>query len=217
MIFKELNIENFGIYQGEHVVDLRVEDGKPVVLFGALNGGGKTTFLDALQLVLYGKHAKCSNRAGTAYGTFLASCKNRFADKDAPVRLSLSFKHQTDNRIRAFVVERSWTVKGLTEPKDKVKVWCDYQYDEHLSQYWDEFVNEFIPLTLSDLFFFDGEKIENLAHPQRSSELVKTGIENLLGLDLLSQLQLDLGQLEKKRRSGNVDQSVMVESVCLRR
>lgn len=215
MIFKKLTIENFGIYQGEHVVDLQVKDGKPIVLFGALNGGGKTTFLDALQLVLYGKHAKCSNRAGLAYGTFLASCKNRFADKDAPVRLSLSFKHQTDNCTRVFEVERSWMGKGLSEPKDKVKVWCDYQYDEHLSQYWDEFVNEFIPLTLSDLFFFDGEKIENLAHPQRSSELVKTGIENLLGLDLLSQLQLDLGQLEKKRRSGNVDQSVMTKvSVC---
>ncbi|MEI6068119.1 MAG: DNA sulfur modification protein DndD [Methylococcaceae bacterium] len=215
MVFKELTIENFGIYQGKHVVDLRVEDGKPVVLFGALNGGGKTTFLDALQLVLYGKHAKCSNRVGIAYGIFLASCKNRFSDKDAPVRLSLSFKHQTDNSSRTFEVERSWIVKGLTEPKEKVKVWCDDQYDEHLSQYWDEFVNEFIPLTLSDLFFFDGEKIENLAHPLRSSELVKTGIENLLGLDLLSQLQIDLGQLEKKRRSGNVDQSVMAKvSTC---
>ncbi|MCQ8118426.1 DNA sulfur modification protein DndD [Methylomonas rosea] len=215
MIFEELIIENFGIYQGEHVVDLRVKDGKPVVLFGALNGGGKTTFLDALQLVLYGKHAKCSNRAGIAYGTFLASCKNRFTNNDAPVRLSLSFKHQTNNSVREFKVERSWTAKGFTDPKDKVKVWCDDEYDEHLSQYWDEFVNEFIPLTLSDLFFFDGEKIENLAHPQRSSELVKTGIENLLGLDLLSQLQLDLGQLEKKRRSGNVDQSVMAKvSAC---
>lgn len=215
MIFKELTIENFGIYQGEHIVDLQVKEGKPVVLFGALNGGGKTTFLDALQLVLYGKHAKCSSRAGIAYGTFLASCKNRFTDNDAPVRLSLSFIHQTDNRIREFEVERSWTVKGYTEPKDKVKVWCDNQYDEHLSQYWDEFVNEFIPLTLSDLFFFDGEKIENLAHPLRSSELVKTGIENLLGLDLLTQLQLDLGQLEKKRRSGNVEQSVMSKvSAC---
>lgn len=215
MIFKELTIENFGIYQGEHVVDLQVQDGKPVVLLGALNGGGKTTFLDALQLVLYGKHANCSNRTGLAYGNFLASCKNRFADKNAPVRLSLSFKHQTGNCIQEFKVDRSWIVKDLTEPKDKVKVWCDYQHDEHLSQYWDEFVNEFIPLTLSDLFFFDGEKIENLAHPQRSSELVKTGIDNLLSLDLLNQLQLDLGQLEKKRRSGNVDQSVMIKvSAC---
>jgi DNA sulfur modification protein DndD len=211
MIFKEFTIENFGIYQGKHRVDLDVEDGKPIVLFGAFNGAGKTTFLDALQLVLYGKHANCSNRAGLAYGSFLASCKNRFSENNAHTILSLTFTHQTDNRIRTFKVERSWTVKGLTDPKDRIKVWCDYLYDEHLSLYWDEFVNEFIPITLSELFFFDGEKIENLAHPESSSELVKTGIENLLGLDLLSQLQLDLGQLERKRRSGNVDQSVMTK------
>lgn len=214
MIFEKLEIENFGIYQGAHTVDLSVEAGKPVILFGALNGGGKTTFLDALQLVLYGKHAKCSNRAAMAYGNFLASCKNRFAPADAQVMLSLSFLHRTDNKIRRFDIERSWQVKGM-EAKEKVRVLCDYQYDEHLSQYWDEFVNEFIPLSLSDLFFFDGEKIENLAHPQRSSELVKTGIESLLGLDLLSQLQIDLSQLDKRRRSGNVDQSVMAKvSTC---
>uniref|UniRef100_UPI0040489874 DNA sulfur modification protein DndD n=1 Tax=Rheinheimera sp. TaxID=1869214 RepID=UPI0040489874 len=214
MIFNELQIQNFGIYQGEHSINLQVTDDKPVILLGALNGGGKTTFLDAIQLVLYGKHAKCSNRAGTAYGSFLASCKNRFAPKDAEVMLSLSFLHRTDNKIKRYDIERSWQVKNL-EAKDKVRVLVDYQFDEHLSQYWDDFVNEFIPLSLSDLFFFDGEKIENLAHPQRSSELVKTGIESLLGLDLLSQLQIDLAQVDKKRRAGNVDQSVMAKvSAC---
>lgn len=214
MIFKELQIQNFGIYQGEHSIKLDVTADKPVVLLGALNGGGKTTFLDAIQLVLYGKHAKCSNRAGTAYGSFLASCKNRFAPNDAEVKLSLSFMHRTDNKVRLYDIERSWQVKGL-EAKDKVRVMVNAVYDEHLSQYWDDFVNEFIPLSLSDLFFFDGEKIENLAHPQRSSELVKTGIESLLGLDLLSQLQIDLAQVDKKRRAGNVDQSVMTKvSAC---
>ncbi|MEX1216716.1 DNA sulfur modification protein DndD [Saccharospirillum sp.] len=208
MIFEHLKIKNFGIYQGEHSIDLEVSQHQTVILLGALNGGGKTTFLDAIQLVLYGKHAKCSSRAGTVYGSFLASCKNRFAAKDAEVMLNLTFLHRTENHVRRYDIERRWAVKG-TEAKDKVSVAVDNQHDEHLSQYWDEFVNEFIPLSLSDLFFFDGEKIENMAHPQRSSELVKTGIESLLGLDLLSQLQIDLAQVDKKRRASNVDQSVM--------
>jgi DNA sulfur modification protein DndD len=214
MIFSELEIQNFGIYQGHHRINLQVEADKPVILLGALNGGGKTTFLDAIQLVLYGKHAKCSNRAGTAYGTFLASCKNRFAPQNAEVKLNLAFLHSTENKIRRYDIERSWVVKGL-EAKDKVRVYVDFKPDEHLSLHWDDFVNEFIPLSLSDLFLFDGEKIENLAHPQRSSELVKTGIESLLGLDLLTQLQIDLSQVDKKRRSGNVDESVMLKvEVC---
>ncbi|UEM40859.1 DNA sulfur modification protein DndD [Pectobacterium aquaticum] len=210
MIFNKLQISNFGIYQGEHSINLEVEHGKPVILLGALNGGGKTTFLDAIQLVLYGKHARCSNRAGTAYSAFLASSKNRFSSPDAEVKINLTFTHQTDNKINRYDIERSWYVKGL-ETKDKIKVYVDLQPDDHLSQHWDEFVNEFIPLSLSDLFFFDGEKIENLAHPQRSSELVRTGIESLLGLDLLSQLQIDLTLVDKKRRVSNVDQSIIAK------
>ncbi|MCW2480580.1 DNA sulfur modification protein DndD [Candidatus Symbiopectobacterium sp. NZEC135] len=210
MIFNKLKIINFGIYQGEHSINLEVERDKPVILLGALNGGGKTTFLDAIQLVLYGKHARCSNRAGTAYSAFLASCKNRFSPPEAEVKLNLTFTHQTENRINRYDIERSWYVKGL-DTKDKIKVYVDLELNEHLSQYWDEVVNEFIPLSLSDLFFFDGEKIENLAHPQRSSELVRTGIESLLGLDLLSQLQIDLSQVDKKRLVANVDQSIIAK------
>ena len=210
MLFEELKISNFGIYQGEHVINLEVEDGKPIILLGALNGGGKTTFLDAIQLVLYGKHAKCSNRAGTGYGAFLSSCKNSFAPVSAETFLSLTFLHRTENHVRRYQINRSWKAKG-SETKDTIKVFVDNEFDKHLSQYWDDFVNEFIPLSLSDLFFFDGEKIENLAHPQRSSELVRTGIESLLGLDLLTQLQIDLSQVDKKRRANNVDRDVMAK------
>ncbi len=101
-------------------------------------------------------------------------------------------------------------LKGLIQ-KIKSKCMLIFELDEHLSQNWDEFVNEFIPLSLSDLFFFDGEKIENLAHPQRSSELVRTGIESLLGLDLLSQLQIDLAQVNKKVLASNVEQNVIAK------
>ncbi|NQZ06740.1 MAG: DNA sulfur modification protein DndD [Algicola sp.] len=211
MIFKRLIIENFGIYRGKHDIDLSVTDDKPIILFGGLNGGGKTTFLDALQLVLYGKHAKCSNRGPEGYGAFLAGTKNRFADPQAQTTLALTFSHRTENQSRDFTVERTWQVKETSETKDKIMVLCNGIHDKHLSQYWDEFVNEFIPLSLSDLFFFDGEKIENLAHPDRSADLVKTGIENLLGLDLLSQLHIDLSLIERKRKKENVDKSIITK------
>lgn len=209
MILKELTLQNFGIYQGRHTVDLSVTNEKPIILFGGLNGGGKTTFLDALQLVLYGKHAKCSNRGMEAYGTYLSNTKNRYASKEATVELTLIFSHTTDTNTHEFKIIRSWNGELTAETRDKVTVFCNNKEDKHISQNWDEFVNEFIPLTLSDLFFFDGEKIENLAHPDRSAELIKTGIENLLGLDLLTQLHIDLSNVERKRRSENIDSSVI--------
>lgn len=54
MIFEEIRLYNFGIYQGHHTISLDSPDHKkPIILIGALNGAGKTTFLDALQLALY--------------------------------------------------------------------------------------------------------------------------------------------------------------------
>lgn len=214
MIIKQLTLENFGIYQGRHTVDLSTQKDKPIILFGGLNGGGKTTFLDALQLVLYGKHAKCSNRGNQAYGSFLASTKNRHVSEDDITEISLKFTHTTDTTTKEFIVVRNWKT-NIKEVKDKVTVYCDNVEDNHLSQYWDEFVNEFIPLSLSDLFFFDGEKIENLAHPDRSADLIKTGIENLLGLDLLAQLQIDLNNVERKRKSDNLETSAIAKVEAL--
>lgn len=213
MILKQLTLENFGIYLGKHTVDLSVEHNKPVILFGGLNGGGKTTFLDALQLVLYGKHAKCSNRGSEAYHCYLANTKNRHSNKDDIVELSLTFSHTTGTDTNVFRVVRSWKA-NLSGSRDKVTVYCNGEEDTHISQFWDEFVNEFIPLSLSELFFFDGEKIENLAKPERSAELIRTGVESLLGLDLLSQLHLDLGNVERKRKSDNLDNSVIHKVVA---
>jgi len=208
MRLKRLTLQNFGVYKGEHLVDLTVSEGKPIVLFGGLNGAGKTTFLDALQLVLYGKFAKCSNRGLQSYSKFLTATKNRYADQEEDVRLSLVFSHATETSISEFEVIRTWNTNNL-QTIDKVEIICNGKAELHLSQNWDEFVNEFIPLSLSDLFFFDGEKIENLAHPERSSELIRTGIENLLGLDLLTQLQIDLSNVERKRKGENIDSSII--------
>ena len=210
MLLQSLTLHNFGIYRGTHTVDLTVSNDKPVILFGGLNGGGKTTFLDALQLVLYGKHAKCSNRGNLAYGTYLASTLNRYVAKTEQVSLELTFSHTTDTEAQTYTVRREWKLaKQVENSKDKVTVSCNSEHDQYISEHWDEFVNEFIPMSLSDLFFFDGEKIENLAHPERSNELIKTGIENLLGLDLLSQLHLDLNNIERKRKAENLDTKVI--------
>ena len=60
MILDSIRLQNFGAYGGLNEAELTPADRQPVVLFGGMNGGGKTTLLDAL-LVLYGPKAKVSN------------------------------------------------------------------------------------------------------------------------------------------------------------
>lgn len=207
MIFEQIKLHNFGIYQGEHTVNLDVsEHNKPVVLFGGLNGGGKTTFLDSLQLALYGKNAKCSNRGKLSYSDYLKQAINRYS-KDKFASIALSFRHTQRTQTKRYEVIRSWEANSNREITDKVQVLVNGELDNLLTDNWNDFVSEFIPQSMSELFFFDGEKIEDLADPIRSAQLLKTGIEALLGLELFTQLSKDLNSQKRRRQERNLDSS----------
>ncbi|WP_136484169.1 DNA sulfur modification protein DndD [Vibrio sp. H11] len=207
MIFEQVKLYNFGIYRGEHTVDLDVEDHKkPIILFGGLNGGGKTTFLDSLQLALYGKNAKCSNRGKLSYSDYLKQAINRYSE-DKSAFVALTFRHTQRTEANRYEVIRSWEVSSNKEIADKVQVLVNGELDNLLTDNWSDFVSEFIPQSMSELFFFDGEKIEDLADPSRSAQLLKTGIEALLGLELFTQLSKDLNTQKRRRQERNLDSS----------
>ncbi|MDJ0773186.1 MAG: AAA family ATPase, partial [Mastigocoleus sp. MO_167.B18] len=83
MKFLELVLKNFGPYSGEQVINLDPksddENLRPIVLLGGMNGGGKTTLMDAIRLALYGHRAQCSNRGNLSYSDFLSQCVNSHA------------------------------------------------------------------------------------------------------------------------------------------
>lgn len=58
MYFTKIEVQNFGVYKGTHEMCLTNQIGhRNITLIGGLNGRGKTTFLDAILLALYGKLA----------------------------------------------------------------------------------------------------------------------------------------------------------------
>ena len=58
MYFTKIELHNFGIYEGTHVMSLSHKNGqRNITLVGGLNGRGKTTFHDAILLALYGRKA----------------------------------------------------------------------------------------------------------------------------------------------------------------
>lgn len=94
MILTQLSLRNFCLYRGEQTFDLSpgVSRGKrtPIVLFGGINGGGKTTVLDAVQLVLYGMRAKCSKRNDKPYDRFLRESIHDGVDKSEGASIHLA-------------------------------------------------------------------------------------------------------------------------------
>jgi len=199
MIFQELVLHNFGIYKGRHVIDLRPKTAKKsIILFGALNGGGKTTFLDALQLSLYGKFASCSNRGTLSYPDFLLRAINSGVSPSEGAGLELELKRGSHDSMDRYRVIRTWrsTGKGV---KEDLEVFRNGAFDPRTTERWYEVVEEIIPSNIAELFFFDGEKIESLADQARAARLLRTGIYSLLGLDSVDQLSKDLSVLESRR------------------
>lgn len=201
MVFDELVVHNFGVYQGRQVIPLTPPSSEqPIVLFGGVNGAGKTTLLDALHLALYGKRAHLSNRDKQPYHDFLRQCIHRHTPPREGAAVELEFRHHSEGREVKVRVLRSWSEAGAGL-REHLEVLVDDKYDPFVTECWDERVEDFIPLGISPLFFFDGEKIENLAKGVQSSELIESAIRSLLGLDLVDQLGSDLVVLMRRKRA----------------
>jgi DNA sulfur modification protein DndD len=201
MIIDALVMDNFGLFRGKHEIVLTPPSpSKPVVLIGGMNGRGKTTILDAIQLALYGKRAQCSNRGALGYREYLKQCVHHGEGSSA---IEIHISTRIEGKESVLMVRRSWTV--ATSTGDALTVIRDGQRDVRLEDSWDEYVEQLLPAGIAPLFFFDGEMIEKLADPATSRENLATAINSLLGLDLIEQLSADLRTIERSKRKELAD------------
>lgn len=194
MIFLELTLENFNSYKGRHTFNLQpavnTEGTRPIILIGGLNGGGKTTLMDAIRLALYGQRAQIDRRKkNQSYSEFLSQCVSSQTPPDTLATVELSFQHviriSNIDKLADIRVQRTWNRKG----KDKLQVFLDGWEDNTLTETWDERVETWLPLGLSNLFLFDGEQIKELAEQDTPPPSVATAIRAVLGLELPDRLE----------------------------
>ena len=201
MILDSITLKNFGVYRGEQEANLSpVSDQKPIVLFGGMNGGGKTTLLDAVQLGLYGPKARCAGRGKLGYRDYLRAMIHRGVPADEGASIELRFRRALEGEMRYHRLVRAWHDNGK-DIVDTVKVFTDTNLDKELSDHWDEFIEGYIPSGIAHLFFFDAEQIKELAEGEHAAEILGTAIHTLLGLDLVDQLETDLIVLERRKRA----------------
>lgn len=208
MIFRELILENFGPYQGKQVIDLTPETGsttRPIILFGGMNGGGKTTLMDALRLALYGIRAQCSTRGNLSYPDFLAQCVNRNTPPTEKARIELTFEQVQEDGLAQYKIVRYWE-KEPKEGKDTLGILTKNEFqkewwkDDALTNTWDEYIETLLPLGISNLFLFDGEQVKELAEVETPPDFVVGAIKSLLGLELAERLSVDLDILLTRKR-----------------
>ena len=201
IIFKELILENFGPYKGKNIINLspeNTENRSPIILFGGINGGGKTTLMDSIRLALYGRRAECSSRENLSYNDFLVQCINKNINLGEKTRIELTFEHIVDNEWTELKIVRHWR-KDIKDGKDNLGIIEGDFPDFNLTQNWDEYIEKFLPLGISNLFLFDGEQVKELAEQDLPSSKVTDAIKSLLGLELAGKLALDLDILVSRK------------------
>ncbi len=190
MKISRLKLHNFGVYASDNEFVFRSD--KPVVLIGGMNGRGKTTFLEAVLLALYGKNSFAYLESTyKSYGRYLNAHVNR-ADQSMQTYVELEFDLDESN----YIVRRAW--RGDQKRTDEnITVFKDGEKNNFLTQNWAMFIENVLPSGLSNFFFFDGEKIASIAEDD-TSEQMKESIKSMLGISKLDHLENDLNRIIKQ-------------------
>ena len=113
MKINKIILENYGLYKGRKEFNLSPEKGRkaPIILFGGRNGAGKTTFLHAIRLALYGKKSISDRITNNQYEDFLLNKIHRNPNDEIPARsarVGIEFDFVTQGIKYNYYVERFW-------------------------------------------------------------------------------------------------------------
>ena len=181
MYFTKVELHNFGIYKGTHEMCLTDKIGnRNITLVGGLNGRGKTTFHDAILLALYGKQAlKYIQEKSRSYEKLLLDHINKHATTDETyVAVTLCLDDGTKLRVK-----RSWSAKGR-KVDQQISVEKNGVVDKYLGESWSYYIEEILPFGIARFFFFNNEKITQLAD-DTSFEQIKSSIKSAIGVSAI--------------------------------
>ncbi|MDE1219982.1 AAA family ATPase [Vibrio aestuarianus] len=220
MLITKLTLNNFRVFRGVHEIDLRPtpesfdRSKQPIILFGGLNGAGKTSILSAVRLVLFGRQSFNQMLTNNDYINELNELIHKGAgtiSQPDSASIQLEFQYSQNGEESTYKVIRGWK-RGQKDKlyleKDGVAL-TELDYDQCQG-----FLNELIPTGIADLFFFDGEKIAELAEDE-SGTVLKTAVRRLLGLDVIAKLKSDLNIFLKKQGASSLSHSIQEEMEAL--
>ncbi|WP_104046515.1 DNA sulfur modification protein DndD [Vibrio jasicida] len=222
MLITKLTLNNFRVFRGVHEIDLRPAPARlskngpiegterPIILFGGLNGAGKTSILTAVRLALFGRQSFNQVLSNGEYVDALSELIHKGVGHGGVqdnASIELEFKYSQNGEENTYKVIRGWKrgkKDSLCLEKDGIQI-PELNYEQCQG-----FLNELIPTGIADLFFFDGEKIAELAEDE-SGTVLKTAVRRLLGLDVIAKLKSDLNIFLKKQGSSALSQSLKEE------
>jgi len=192
MLIKRIKVRNFKTYLNLDL-DISVDEERPIILIGGVNGGGKTTLFESIYGALYGlqintvKQFKELLNAG-ALGT-----------EDEKIILELHFTGRVLNEEQQYVLTRTYVLNPAGNPVESVKLNMNgtiFQYGtatppaqraEQEAQV-NKIIKANLPQELSRYFLFDAMEAGSLLKEDQLNRVIKENIENVMGFNKYLQL-----------------------------
>jgi len=215
MKFLKLCIENYKCFQKPVEINLNIAEGqKNIILIGGMNGAGKTAILEVINICLYGEskakifHGINRRELEKGNGNIFFELQIKLDDGDI-LKIKRAWKNASHglNKITQSDLEES-----LVLVKNDQRLAISDQGG------WQNFLEKTIPQSITQFFFFNGEKIEYMASDKDPEGKLKESIEALLGIERARQLKIDLESIRKdqmKSRDDVIDEDIKAKEYQL--
>ena len=190
MLFKRIEMCNFGRYAGKNTFDTTVTRERNVILVRAANDRGKTTLFKAIKFALYGD----KDAPASSWINFQAA-----AEGDGEMYVEIVFDEGGEEyRLRRSTRFRK-TARGeeiSTKGTPKVELFSSGEGASAGTAEGEsrDMIDAMLPRDASQFFFFDGEEIQGYVKNQSSH--VRLAIEKILGIKEMFNAAHDLRHIK---------------------
>lgn len=222
MFINSIKLENYRIYYGKNELKFNKSDRKNIFIIAGNNGYGKTTLLTSLVWCLYGKGMsdvdevfKTQVSEAGGYNRFAATNLNKVASTSSEYQYSveINFSDISIPTIPCYSISIKRTY-DIDSSGESVRILIDGNPNELTKEVGPEiFINDFIlPKELAKFFFFDAEKIVNLAEIRsiEDKRRLSKAYSEIIGIKKYEDLRSSLEGLRIRFRRNSASESEIV-------
>lgn len=195
MRLRRLEVQNFRQFYGTQSIRFSTDSETNVTVVYGSNGAGKSTLLNAFLWLFYEEiNLPRANRIVSERAMAEAAVGERVS-----VSVSIEFNHESEQ----FTATREYTVRKGAADDLQGEITSEQLTVEYIDAAgnWKQRPNpentlrQILPERLQDIFFFDGETINELAQTG-SQDRIQSAIRNIMGLEILERAIRHLDYVE---------------------
>ena len=216
MLITRIRAKNFKTYK-ELDLNLEVEEDKPIILIGGMNGGGKTTLFQAIYHALYGLNIRDEEHFRQLLNATVPLENNTL------IELDIDFKGRVLLSDYFYRITRRYTLNPNNQPVESVTL----NFNGETFTYGtatpaaeralretevNKIIKANLPKELSRYFLFDAMESGKLLEKDSLSRVIKENIESVMGFNKYIELGLAATKLKESYVKESLDEQAEKEA-----